>query len=84
MSPYLRSTGSGSTCETECIEEEIEVCAEAEEAREWDWRKILRRQNHCGSGSGIILQFFVEDVLGLLEGEPLLWNILEISLLIRQ
>lgn len=83
MFQYLGSTGSGSTYESECVEEEIELCAESEELREWDWRKIRRRLNGRGFGSGIVVLFFVEDVLSLLEGEPLLLDILEILLLIR-
>jgi hypothetical protein len=81
---YLSGTGTGSAYEADCIEEELEFCAEAEELGEWDWGKLWRGLNGSGSGRGIILLPLFVVVVGFLEGEPLLLHFLETLLLIRR
>ena len=46
---HLAGTGSDGAYEADCIEEKIELCAEAEELCEGDRRKLCRRWNGGGT-----------------------------------
>ena len=83
MIRYLGSARAEGAEEAKCVEEEIELGAEAEELGERGRGIFWRGLDDGGPGSGICFLLFVGDLCGLSEREPLLLHSVETRLLLR-